>query len=85
MQFESIGYSEIDARAATTYRACYHPDANEIVLGDIVAFTKDPSKIRSLAPIDILSGGFPCQAFSMMGQQQGFKEDRGQLFLESRT
>ena len=81
MQFESIGYSEIDARAATTYRACYHPDANEIVLGDIVAFTKDPSKSRSLAPIDILSGGFPCQAFSMMGQQQGFKEDRGQLFF----
>lgn len=81
MPFESIGYSEIDSRAATTYRACYQPNHNERVLGDIVQFTQDAAAIRSLAPVDIITGGFPCQAFSMMGLKQGFKEDRGQLFF----
>ena len=32
-------------------------------------------------PIDVLNGGFPCQAFSMMGHQKGFAEDRGQMFF----
>ena len=81
MPFESIGYSEIDERAASTYRACYKPQPNERVLGDIVKFTADADAIRSLAPVDIITGGFPCQAFSMMGLKQGFKEDRGQLFF----
>lgn len=81
MPFESIGYSEIDTRAATTYRSCYQPLPEEKVLGDIVQFTKHADAIRSLAPVDIITGGFPCQAFSMMGHKQGFKEDRGQLFF----
>lgn len=81
MAFESIGYSEIDARATLTYQACYQPQKNEYVLGDIVEFTKNKDAIRSLAPVDIITGGFPCQAFSMMGLKQGFKEDRGQLFF----
>jgi DNA (cytosine-5)-methyltransferase 1 len=29
----------------------------------------------------LLTGGFPCQAFSMMGHQKGFGEDRGQMFF----
>lgn len=32
-------------------------------------------------PIDILDGGFPCQAFSIAGEQQGFYDSRGNLFL----
>ena len=32
-------------------------------------------------PIDILNGGFPCQAFSIAGEQQGFDDPRGNLFL----
>lgn len=32
-------------------------------------------------PIDVLNGGFPCQAFSIAGEQQGFKDPRGNLFL----
>lgn len=31
--------------------------------------------------IDILNGGFPCQAFSIAGEQKGFKDHRGNLFL----
>lgn len=32
-------------------------------------------------PIDVLNGGFPCQAFSIAGEQHGFKDPRGNLFL----
>lgn len=32
-------------------------------------------------PIDILNGGFPCQAFSIAGERHGFKDPRGNLFL----
>jgi len=30
--------------------------------------------------IDILTGGFPCQAFSIAGQRKGFEDFRGNLF-----
>ena len=78
---ECVGYSEIDSKAVQTYQACYSPKDGERAIGDIVAFTAKKSNIRSLPNFDILTGGFPCQTFSMMGKQAGFGEERGQMFF----
>ena len=77
---EVIGFSEIDAKATATYKANYET-ANEIEIGDIVAFIKDRDRFENLPPFNLLTGGFPCQTFSMMGNQAGFNEDRGQMFF----
>lgn len=81
MKFESIGYSEIDTKADSTYRSNYSINNKEIVVGDIVEFTKNISNINNLPDFKLLTAGFPCQTFSMMGKQEGFNEDRGQMFF----
>lgn len=81
MAFESIGYSEIDKQALKTYKACYSISPNEVAIGDIVSFTSDIKNIQGLHDFDLLTGGFPCQTFSMMGKKAGFGEDRGQMFF----
>ncbi len=66
--------SEFDENACATYEANFgeHPS------GDI---TKIDAK--EIPDFDILLGGFPCQAFSIIGKQQGFKDEtRGTLFFE---
>ena len=34
-----------------------------------------------LEAVDVLTAGFPCQAFSIAGEKRGFKDPRGLLFL----
>lgn len=77
---QTVAYSEIDNKASVTYNANFDT-ANELAMGDIVAFVNDKRAMKNLPKYDLLSGGFPCQTFSMMGSQEGFKEERGQMFF----
>ena len=80
MPFECVGFSEIDEKAKKTYKSVYNTDG-ELDMGDIVEFTADKEKMKSLPDFDLLTGGFPCQTFSMMGKQAGFNEERGLMFF----
>ena len=37
---------------------------------------------KNIKPVDVLVGGFPCQAFSQAGLKKGFKDTRGTMFFE---
>ncbi len=67
--------SELDDNAKKTYLSNY----GEIPFGDI---TKESTKSYIPDDFDILCGGFPCQAFSIAGNQKGFSDIRGTLFFD---
>lgn len=73
--FEIAWANEKDPAACKTYRHNF-PDTN-LIEGDIQDL--DPEKLDD---IDVLVAGFPCQPFSVMGYQRGFKDPRGNLFFE---
>lgn len=77
----NIGFSEIDTYASKTYKANFNT-SNEIEIGDIVSFAQKKENIIGLDDFNLLTGGFPCQSFSMMGKQKGFNDMRGNVFFQ---
>lgn len=83
--FEPLLANEIDEYASRTYIQNHsHP----IYVGDIASLSK--AKVAellqlpqgSLPELQVLTGGFPCQPFSVAGYRKGFDDDRGNVFWE---
>lgn len=76
---ECIGFCEIDKFARASYKAI-HDTEGEFEFHDITRVSDE--SIRGLGSVDIVCGGFPCQAFSIAGKRAGFEDTRGTLFFE---
>ena len=76
---ECVGFCEIDKYARASYKAI-HNTKGEIELHDIT--TVSDESIRGFGSVDVICGGFPCQAFSIAGHRRGFEDTRGTLFFE---
>jgi DNA (cytosine-5)-methyltransferase 1 len=71
---EVVGACEIDSYARSVFKKHFNG----------VPIYNDATHLHeeSLPHFDLLSGGFPCQAFSIAGRRRGFDDTRGSLFFE---
>lgn len=76
---ECISFCEIDKFARSSYKAI-HDTEGEIEIHDITTVTDE--EVREIGHVDVICGGFPCQAFSIAGHRRGFEDTRGTLFFE---
>ena len=73
--FKCIGFSEIDKKAIDVYKSNFNTKS-EIELGDI-------TKLSEIPYADIITGGVPCQSWSVAGSKKGFGDDRGKLWFDT--
>ncbi|HQE59765.1 MAG TPA: DNA (cytosine-5-)-methyltransferase [Spirochaetota bacterium] len=83
--FEQAGFSikwanEYNLKSCQTFR--HYSSFKEVVLFEKDVHELKPSEVDS---VDVITSGFPCQAFSIAGYRQGFndKKGRGNLFFET--
>jgi len=73
--------SDINQPAVDTYRANFGArggqQQQDLVIGDVAEYSAE-----DLPDFDVLTGGFPCQPFSVRGLRKGLADSRGQLFRE---
>lgn len=81
LAFLQAGFSiawanEIDKYACRTYRLNF---PNELLVEDDI----QNIDVATIPNFDVLTAGFPCQAFSSVGLKKGFEDPRGNLFFET--
>ena len=77
--FKKAGFSilwanEIDKNACKTYRLNHNHKLYECDIKEL--------NEKIVEKVDVLTAGFPCQAFSIAGYQKGFNDDRGNVYFE---
>lgn len=73
VNYELVGFSEIDKYAARSYCAIHDVDKS-LNLGDITKI--DETKLPN--DIDLITYGFPCQDISNAGKQKGLFDENGE-------
>ena len=70
--YKCVGFCEIDKYARTLYKAYYKTEEKgEFEWDDIQTIPID-----DIPDFDILTAGFPCQSFSVMGKRRGLHDER---------
>lgn len=76
LEHQCVGYSDIEKCANYIYAFNHGDDIPQ--LGDITKINPE-----DLPDFDLITGGFPCQSFSIAGKREGFaSKDKGNLFFE---
>lgn len=74
--FSHVFANEINTAAARTFGFNFP---------DVPVSTQDVRELSTAIhfdqPVDVVTGGFPCQDFSLAGKRQGLNVSRGQLYL----
>lgn len=73
IEAECVGFSEIKKTSIEIYNSHYQGRTN---FGDITKIN-----LNELPDFDLLTGGFPCQSFSMAGLRKGMNDPRGIMIL----
>lgn len=71
-----VGRSETSRLADITYKLLHNTD-NDKNYGNLKKLGAN-----NLPDFDMLIAGFPCQTFSVIGRQEGFSDDRGQIIFQ---